>query len=331
MNSKKVFIAGGAGFLGSFLCDYYLAKGYGVDCADNLSTASERNIEHLKDHEDFKFYKIDVVQPPPKEILDTKYKYVLNMASPASPPHYQRLAIETLQAGSQGTLNLLELAKKSGARFFHASTSEVYGDPEIHPQPEAYWGKVHSYGPRSMYDEAKRYAEALIYSYRRQYQTSTCIGRFFNTYGPRMDAKDGRVVSNFIIQALEDKPLTIYGEGKQTRSFCYVEDLIKGIAALIESNEEGPMNLGNPGEFTIKELADMVIQKTGSKSELTHLPLPGDDPTQRKPDITMAKEKLGWEPAIPLEQGLEKTIEYFKEIVQDEPELKNAELPQPLM
>jgi nucleoside-diphosphate-sugar epimerase len=251
MNTKKVFIAGGSGFLGSFLCDYYLDKGYKVDCADNLSTSSERNIGHLKHNENFKFYKIDIVQPLPKEILDTKYDFILNMASPASPPHYQRLAIETMQVGSQGTLNLLELARKSNARFFHASTSEVYGDPEVHPQPETYWGKVHCYGPRSMYDEAKRYAEALIYSYRSKYQVSTCIGRFFNTYGPRMDAKDGRVVSNFIIQ--------------------------------------------------------------------------------RKPDISLAKQKLGWEPTIALEQGLDKTIEYFKTIVQEEPELKQAELPRPLI
>jgi UDP-glucuronate decarboxylase len=331
MNSKKVFISGGAGFLGSFLSDHYFERGYEVDCADNLSTGSNGNIAHLKDKPNFNFHKIDIVNPLPQEILDTKYDIILNMASPASPPHYQRLAIETMQVGSQGTLNLLELARKSGARFFHSSTSEVYGDPEVHPQPESYWGKVHSYGPRSMYDEAKRYAEALIYSYRKKYGVSTCVGRFFNTYGPRMDAKDGRVVSNFIVQALEDRPITIYGEGSQTRSFCYVDDLVKGIAALIDSDEEGPMNLGNPGEFTIKELAEIVIKKTKSKSKLTFLPLPGDDPTQRKPDISLAKKKLGWEPTITLEQGLDKAIEYFKEVVQDEPELKRAELPRPIM
>lgn len=316
--------------MGSFLCDYYLEQGYKVDCVDNLSTGSERNIEHLKNDKNFKLYKLDVVKPLPEKILKLKYKYVLNMASPASPPHYQRLAIETLQVGSQGTLNLLELARISGARFFHASTSEVYGDPEIHPQPETYWGKVHSYGPRSMYDEAKRFAEALIYSYRYKYQVSTCIGRFFNTYGPRMDPKDGRVVSNFIIQALKGSPLTIYGKGQQTRSFCYVDDLVKGIATLINSDEEGPMNLGNPGEFTIKELADMVIKKTGSNSKITHLPLPGDDPTQRKPDITMAKQKLGWEPSITLDKGLDKTIEYFQKIVEQDFKAEKVELPHPL-
>jgi UDP-glucuronate decarboxylase len=328
---RRVFIAGGAGFLGSSLCDYYLEKDYEVDCVDNMSTAFERNIKHLTTHKNFKFHKLDIVKPLPKEISNKKYDIILNMASPASPPHYQRLAIETMQVGSIGTLNLLELARKSNARFFHASTSEVYGDPEVHPQTEDYWGKVHCYGPRSMYDEAKRYAEALIYSYRKKYQVSTCIGRFFNTYGPRMDPKDGRVVSNFIVQALENKSLTIYGEGKQTRSFCYVDDLILGIAALIDSEEEGPINLGNPGEFTIKELAELVIKKTGSKSKLTHMPLPGDDPTQRKPDISLAKKKLNWQPEISLSEGLDKTIEYLKEVVEEEPDLKHAEMPRPLM
>jgi UDP-glucuronate decarboxylase len=331
MAGKRVLIAGGAGFLGSFLCDYYLDKGYYVDCADNLSTASARNIEHLKSHNGFTFYKLDIVKPLPTTIKKNKYHIILNMASPASPPHYQRLSIETLQVGSQGTMNLLDLARTSKARFFHASTSEVYGDPEVHPQSEKYWGKVHCYGPRSMYDEAKRYAEALIYSYRNKHHVSTCVGRFFNTYGPRMDPKDGRVVSNFIVQALENNPLTVYGKGSQTRSFCYVDDLVKGIAALIDSKEEGPMNLGNPGEFTIKELADMIIKKTNSKSKVTYLPLPGDDPTQRKPDISFAKKKLGWQPTIKLDQGLDKTITYFQKIVEEEPQLRREELPRPLM
>lgn len=326
---KRVLIAGGAGFLGSYLCDYYLSQGYKVDCIDNLSTSTLRNIKHLEDNENFNFYKTDLVEKLPEEITSQRYDVILNMASPASPPHYQRLAIETLQVGSQGTLNLLELARKSGARFFHASTSEVYGDPEVHPQPETYWGKVHSYGPRSMYDESKRYAEALIFSYRQKYNVSTCIARFFNTYGPRMDPEDGRVVSNFIVQALEGQPITIYGEGLQTRSFCYVDDLIKGIVLLIDSKEHEPINLGNPGEFTIKELAEMVIKKTGSKSQITYLPLPGDDPAQRKPDISLAKEKLGWSPTIPLDKGIELTIEYFANLIQDTK--KDFKTPKPLL
>jgi len=328
--SKRVLVAGGAGFLGSYICDYYLGRDYIVDCLDNLSTSTGRNIKHLRDNDKFTFLKWDIVKPLPKHIRNTKYDIILNLASPASPPHYQRLAIETLQVGSQGTLNLLEIAKLSKARFFHASTSEVYGDPEIHPQPESYWGKVHSYGPRSMYDESKRYAEALIFSYRQRYGVSTCLARFFNTYGPRMDPQDGRVVSNFIVQALKGRDITIYGAGKQTRSFCYVEDLVKGITALIDSDFSEPMNLGNPGEFTIKELAEMIIKKTGSKSKITYLPLPGDDPTQRKPDISLAKKELGWSPSIELSEGIDKTIDYFLELIKETP---NAELktPKPML
>jgi len=314
---KHVLVAGGAGFLGSYICDYYLDNGYAVDCLDNLSTSTGVNIQHLRDKDEFRFFKADIVGTLPKKINETKYQIVINLASPASPPHYQRLAIETLQVGSQGTLNLLELARRSDARFFHASTSEVYGDPEVHPQPESYWGKVHSYGPRSMYDESKRYAEALIFSYRQKYGVSTCIARFFNTYGPRMDPEDGRVVSNFIVQALEGHPITIYGEGLQTRSFCYVDDLVKGITALIDSDESEPMNLGNPVEFTIKELAEMIIKKTDSNSKVIYLPLPGDDPTQRKPDITLSKTKLGWEPTIPLDKGIDLTIDYFAKLVRE--------------
>lgn len=301
--------------MGSYLCDYYVAQEWKVDCIDNLSTSSGENIKHLKLKSNFRFIKHDIVQPPPPNIIAGNYNLVINLASPASPPHYQRLAMQTLQAGSAGTLNLLELAAKSGARFFHASTSEVYGDPEVHPQPESYWGRAHSYGPRSMYDEAKRYAEALIYSYRRAHKTSTVIGRFFNTYGPRMDASDGRVVSNFIVQALQSKPLTIYGDGGQTRSFCYVDDLNIGIIGLINSNEEGPINLGNPDEFTIQELAEKIINKTGSQSKIIYLALPGDDPTQRKPDIALAKNRLKWEPRITLDEGLDKTIAYFREVL----------------
>lgn len=327
---KRVLVAGGAGFLGSYLCDYYVGKGYAVDCLDNLSTSSPRNIRHLRGDKDFKFIRADTVKKLPSKVLDAKYDLVINMASPASPPHYQRLAIETLEVGSRGTLNLLELARKNNARFFHASTSEVYGDPEVHPQPETYWGKVHTYGPRSMYDESKRYAEALIFSYRQRYHISTGIARFFNTYGPRMDPEDGRVISNLIVQALEGEPITIYGRGKQTRSFCYVDDLIKGIVALIESGEEGPLNLGNPGEFTIHELAEMIIVKTGSKSKIVYLPLPGDDPMQRKPDITKANKLLGWKPTINLDQGLDKTIEYFAEIIKESP-AKKIKTPKPLL
>lgn len=330
VKTRRVLIAGGAGFLGSYLCEYYLDKNYRVDCLDNLSTGSKANIKHLQKNKDFGFYKHDIIKSIPKKIKEIKYDIVVNLASPASPPHYQRLAVETLQAGSLGTLNLLDLARVSKARFFHASTSEVYGDPEIHPQPESYWGKVHSYGPRSMYDESKRYAEALIYSYRRKYDMSTCIARFFNTYGPRMDPADGRVVSNFIVQALRDKPITIYGDGSQTRSFCFVSDLITGIGAMIDSTQEGPMNMGNPGEFTIRELAEKVIKKTGSKSKIVHLPLPGDDPTQRKPDISMAKKALGWEPKIMLDNGLDITIAYFSEYINRTPN-RHIETPAPLL
>ena len=307
----RLLIAGGAGFLGSHLCDYYVAKSWQVVCVDDLSTGRKQNISHLKSNSKFEFIKADISKKLPGSITNNKFNFVINMASPASPPHYQRLALETLQVGAQGTLNLLELANKDKARFFHASTSEVYGDPVVHPQPERYWGNVHSYGPRSMYDESKRFAEALIYSYRKKYKTNTTIARFFNTYGPRMDPKDGRVVSNFIVQALKGAPMTVYGRGQQTRSFCYIDDLIKGIVLLIESDEEGPMNLGTPYEFTIIELANIVKKLTGTKSAIKHLPLPGDDPTQRKPDITLAKRKLGWKPTIELEDGLNKTIEYF--------------------
>lgn len=301
--------------MGSHLCDYYIDKGDMVVCADNLSTGSKRNIEHLIDNENFEFVELDIVKEFPEEITNRKFDIVLNMASPASPPHYQRLAIETLEVGSIGTFNMLELARKSNARFFHASTSEVYGDPDVHPQPESYKGSVNCYGPRSMYDEAKRYAEALVYSYRKKYGLSTCVARFFNTYGPRMDKDDGRVVSNFICQALTGQALTIYGDGMQTRSFCYVDDLIRGITLLIDSDEEGPMNLGNPGEFTMLELAEKVMKQTGSKQELVYKELPGDDPLQRKPDIALAKEKLSWEPKIALDDGIAKTIAYFSAIV----------------
>ncbi len=310
-NRPTILIAGGAGFLGSHLCDLYL-KTHRVICVDNLSTGRRQNIAHLIDQPDFEFVEADICYDLPESIAELKYDIVANLASPASPPGYQRLAIETLQVGSVGTWMMLELARKNKARFFHTSTSEVYGDPLVHPQPETYWGNVNCYGPRSMYDESKRYAEALIYSYRQRYGLKSAIVRIFNTYGPRMDPADGRVVSNFIVQALKGEPITIYGEGNQTRSFCYVADLIAGFKKLIDSGEEGPINIGNPGEFTVKELAEQVLVLTGSQSTISYRPLPQDDPMQRRPDITLARERLDWQPTVQLEEGLKRTIEYFK-------------------
>jgi UDP-glucuronate decarboxylase len=312
---NTVLITGGAGFLGSHLTDKYLSLGYRVVCIDNLSTGSKNNIKHLSNNPDFIFLHKDICDDLTDDLKQYNFSVVANLASPASPPHYQRLALETLKVGSIGLNNVIEIARNNNARFFQASTSEVYGDPEIHPQPESYKGSVNPYGPRSMYDESKRFSEAMIYVYRNKYKVNTCIARFFNTYGPRMDPNDGRVVSNFIVQSLKGDPITIYGKGDQTRSFCYVDDLVDGIVKLIDSKEEGPINMGNPGEFTIMELAEKIKDLTGTQSKFIYKPLPGDDPMQRKPVIELAKSKLNWEPKIMLDQGLAKTIEYFKSVI----------------
>jgi nucleoside-diphosphate-sugar epimerase len=308
----KVLVAGGSGFLGSHLCAALLARGDNVVCVDNLCTGRRQNVAKLESDPAFQFVEADITQPLPKQVSSQKYDVIANLASPASPPRYVELAVETMLVGAIGTKNLLDLAKRDNARFMQASTSEVYGDPEIHPQPETYWGNVNSYGARSMYDEAKRFGEALIWVYRNQHSVNTAVLRIFNTYGPHMDPKDGRVVSNFIMQALKGESITIYGDGKQTRSFCYASDQIAGMLALIDSNEEGPINIGNPHEFTMAELAEKIVKLTSSRSKLVHKPLPPDDPTQRRPDIAKAKECLGWEPKVELEEGLKKTIKYFK-------------------
>lgn len=309
---RTILIAGGAGFLGSHLCKALLDAGDSVVCVDNLCTGRAQNIAHLQDNPNFTFIEHDITKDLPDAITTRTYDVVANLASPASPPKYVELALETLLVGALGTKNMLDLALRNKARFIQTSTSEVYGEPEVHPQPESYWGNVNSYGARSMYDESKRFGEALIWVYRNQKQVNTGIVRIFNTYGPHMDPEDGRVVSNFIIQALKGEPITMYGDGTQTRSFCYVSDQIAGIVALINSDIEGPVNVGNPVEFTMNELAEKVISLTGSASSIEHKPRPPDDPTQRKPDITRAKEQLGWEPKVPLLQGLEPTIAYFK-------------------
>jgi UDP-glucuronate decarboxylase len=313
--NKKILIAGGAGFVGASLCRRYLNDGWEVVCVDNLSTGRRENIKELENNPKFIFIEHDICENFPSSIVEKNYDVVANLASPASPPQYVRLAKETLLVGVLGTKNLLDLSLNNNSRFFQASTSEVYGDPEVHPQVETYKGSVNCYGPRSMYDESKRAAEALIYIYKNQMGADTCIARFFNTYGPYMDPEDGRVVSNFIVQALKGEKLTIYGEGSQTRSFCYIDDLVEGIVRLIASKESQPMNLGNPGEFTILELAEKIIEKLKVENALEYLPLPGDDPMQRKPEISYAVKALGWEPKIVLEDGLDKTIAYFKTVI----------------
>ena len=298
-------VSGGAGFLGSHLCDYLLEKGHRVICVDNLDTGSLQNIEHLHNSDEFLFVNHDVTAP---FFIDERIDFVFHLASPASPIDYLRLPLHTLKVGSYGTHNMLGLAKFKRARFLIASTSEVYGDPQVHPQPETYWGHVNPIGPRGVYDEAKRYAEALTMAYHRQQGVDTCIARIFNTYGPRMRPHDGRAIPTFVRQALENKPLTVFGDGSQTRSFCYVDDEIRGLYLLATSGEHLPVNIGNPHEMTLLELAEAVIRVTGSKSEIVFEALPVDDPQVRQPDITRAQQVLGWEPEIELDEGLKRLL-----------------------
>lgn len=305
----RVVVAGGAGFLGSHLCDALLERGDAVVCLDNYVTGSPDNVAHLAGRPGFELVKQDITE---SFVVEGEIDAVMNLASPASPKDYYELPIETLDVGSIGTRNLLELARVNDARFFMASTSEVYGDPAVHPQTEDYWGNVNPIGQRSMYDEAKRFSEAMTFAYHRKHDVAIRVVRIFNTYGPRMQPDDGRVVSNFITQALRGEPLTIYGDGQQTRSFCYVADEIRGFLALLDSDETGPINIGNPGEFTMLELAELVTELTGNDAGIVFEPLPSDDPKQRQPDISQATEKLGWEPSIELREGLARTIEFFR-------------------
>ncbi|MGH2919070.1 MAG: UDP-glucuronic acid decarboxylase family protein [Solirubrobacteraceae bacterium] len=298
-------VTGGAGFLGSHLCDELLRRGHHVICVDSLETGSLKNITHIRVPE-FEFLQLDIINP---YFVERQIDFVYHLASPASPIDYLRLPLHTLKVGSHGTHHSLGLAKKHRARFLLASTSEVYGDPQVHPQKETYWGHVNPIGPRGVYDEAKRYAEALTMAYHRQQGVDTAIIRIFNTYGSRMRPHDGRAIPTFLRQALQDRPITVFGDGTQTRSFCYVDDLIRGMIALAESGERGPINVGNPNEFTLLELASTVIDVTGSSSEIVFEALPTDDPQVRQPDITLARELLGWEPEIELREGLERTIE----------------------
>jgi len=307
-----ILISGAAGFLGSHLTDRLLNEGHSVLAVDNLCTGTLENLAHLSGEPRLRFLEWDICRPFPEDFEVGRLDYVFNLASPASPPEYLRLAIETLSVGSVGTQNMLEIAAKHGAGFLHASTSECYGDPLQHPQSEEYWGNVNPVGPRSVYDEAKRYAEALVMAYHRSRGVNTHLVRIFNTYGPRLHPSDGRVVSNFMMQALRGDPLTIYGDGNQTRSFCYVDDLIDGIVRLSRSGVHLPVNIGNPNEFTILECARTILEVTDSKSELQFEPLPEDDPIRRKPDISRAQQLLGWEPKVQLKEGLERSLTFFK-------------------
>lgn len=308
----RILVTGGAGFLGSHLCERLLNEGNEVLCVDNFYTGRKSNVLHLLDNPEFELIRHDVTLP-----LLVEVDQIYNLACPASPVHYQHDPIHTMKTSVLGAMNMLDLAKRLGARVFQASTSEVYGDPEVHPQPESYWGLVNPIGIRSCYDEGKRCAETLFFDYHRQFDLSIKVARIFNTYGPRMNPDDGRVVSNFIVQALRGEDITVYGEGNQTRSFCYVDDLIEGFVRLMNSDSlvTGPINLGNPGEFTVRELAEHVIDLTGSSSKLVFEPLPQDDPRQRRPDITNAESQLGWQPRINLDEGLKKTITYFDNLL----------------
>jgi UDP-glucuronate decarboxylase len=308
---QRVLVTGGAGFIGSHLCEYLLERDYEVICVDNFYTGSKRNISHLLNNPRFEFIRHDVINP-----LHLEVDQIYNMACPASPVHYQRNPIRTLKMGTVAMINLLGLAKRTNARILQASTSEIYGDPLVHPQTEDYWGNVNPIGPRSCYDEGKRVAETFMYAYHEREKVDIRIVRIFNTYGPRMAEDDGRVVSNFIVQTLKGEPITVYGKGDQTRSFCYVSDLVRGLFLLMNSPEfKGPVNLGNPNEKTVLELATMIKELTHSNSEIILKPLPKDDPTRRKPDISKAKKYLNWEPKVSLEEGLERTIEYFKNTI----------------
>jgi len=308
VSDKRVLVTGGAGFIGSHLCERLLERNNDVLCIDNYFTGSKNNIAHLLQNPNFELMRHDVTFP-----LYIETDEIYNLACPASPVHYQFDPVQTTKTSVHGAINMLGLAKRVRAKIFQASTSEVYGDPEVHPQVESYWGRVNPIGPRACYDEGKRCAETLFFDYRRQHNLSIKVARIFNTYGPRMHPNDGRVVSNFIVQALRNDPVTIYGNGEQTRSFCYVDDLVEAFLRIMDTEDDftGPVNIGNPNEFTIRELADAVIELTGSKSEIISKPLPADDPVQRQPDISIAREKLDWEPTIQLKEGLEKTIAYF--------------------
>jgi UDP-glucuronate decarboxylase len=313
--TQRILITGGAGFLGSHLCDRLIDDGHEVLCLDNLATGTRRNFAHLEGHPRFEFLEHDVISPYGLEV-----DKIYNLACPASPPDYQADPIHTTRTSVIGALNALDLAKTRGIKVFQASTSEVYGDPTVHPQREEYWGNVNPIGPRACYDEGKRCAETLFFDYARTYDLRIKVCRIFNTYGPRMRPDDGRVVSNFIVQALQGDDLTIYGDGNQTRSFCYVDDLVEGFVRLMNSPDDvtGPINLGNPGEFTVRELAELVVELTGTRSKIIYRPLPADDPRRRQPNIEQAREKLGWQPTVPLREGLEKTIAYFDGYLSDQ-------------